>query len=70
MTPNEAREALGLPMRPDGDDVFEMSPRQATDARANLAGNRNRDAERTNNNSDSTSTVSGRNAQGEGPSSE
>jgi len=70
MTPNEARQQLGLPQRPDGDEVFEMSPRQATDARANLAGNRQRDAERTNNNSDSTTTVSGRNAQGEGASSE
>lgn len=70
MTPNEARQQLGLPQRPDGDEVFEMSPRQATDARANLAGNRQRDAERTNNNSDSTATISGRNAQGEGNSSE
>lgn len=70
ITPNEARQQLGLPQRPDGDDVFEMSPRQATDARANLAGNRQRDAERTNNNSDSTSTISGRNAQGEGARSE
>ena len=70
MTPNEARDALGLPQRPDGDRPFIMSPRQMTDARANLAGNRERDAERTNNNSDSPSTVSGRNAQGEGPSSE
>jgi PBSX family phage portal protein len=70
MTPNEARQVLGLPQRPDGDDVFEMSPRQATDSRANLAGNRERDAERTNNNSDSSSTISGRNPQGEGSSSE
>lgn len=70
ITPNEARQQLGLPMRPDGDDVFEMNPRQAADARANLASNRQRDAERANNNSDSTSTISGRNAQGEGNSSE
>ncbi len=70
MTPNEARDVLGLPQRPDGDEPFTMSPRQMTDARANLAGNRQRQAERTNNNSDSPSTVSGRNAQGEGPSSE
>lgn len=70
MVPNEAREVLGLPQRPDGDDPFEMTSRQATDARANLAGNRQRDAERANNNSDSTSTVSGRNAQGEGAASE
>jgi PBSX family phage portal protein len=70
MVPNEAREVLGLPQRPDGDDPFEMTSRQATDARANLAGNRQRDAERANNNSDSTSTISGRNAQGEGAASE
>jgi PBSX family phage portal protein len=70
MVPNEAREVLGLPQRPDGDSPFIMSPRQATDTRANLAGNRQRDAERTNNASDSPATISGRNAQGEGPSSE
>ena len=70
MTPNEAREKLDLPQRPDGDDPFTMSPRQATDARANLAGNRQRESERTNNNSDSTTTISGRNAQGEGRASQ
>lgn len=70
MVPNEARAILGLPQRPDGDDPFLMSPRQSADARANLAGNRQRDAERTNNNSDSPSTISGRNAGGEGNSSE
>jgi len=70
MTPNEAREKLALPQREDGDDPFVMSPRQATDARANLARNRQRDTERANNNSDSTTTLSGRNAQGEGRSSE
>lgn len=70
MVPNEAREVLGLPQRPDGDEPFEMSSRQATDARANLAGNRQRDTERANNQSDGPATTSGRNAQGEGPSSE
>ena len=70
MVPNEAREALGLPQRPDGDEPFEMTSRQAADTRANTAGNRERDTQRTNNNSDSPSTVSGRNAQGEGASSE
>jgi PBSX family phage portal protein len=69
MTPNEARDKLDLPQRPDGDMPFVMSPRQATDARADLAGNRQRDAERANNNSDSPSTISGRNPQGEGRSS-
>jgi PBSX family phage portal protein len=69
MMPNEAREKLGLPMIKDGDTPFEMTPRQATDARANLAGNRERDSQRASNNSDSPSTISGRNAQGEGRSS-
>ena len=66
ITPNEAREQLGMPHRPDGDDPFEMAPRQATDARANLAGNRARDSERTNEASDSVATTTGRNPQGEG----
>jgi capsid portal protein len=70
MVPNEAREVLKLPQRPDGDAPFEMSPRQATDARANTAGNRERDSERSNNSSDGTTTVAGRNPQGEGRSSE
>jgi PBSX family phage portal protein len=70
MVPNEAREVLGLPQRPDGDEPFEMSTRQAADSRSNLAGNRQRDADRTNSQSDSTATISGRNAQGEGRSSE
>ena len=70
MVPNEAREVLGLPQREDGDDPFTMSPRQATDARANLAGNRERDSDRSNNQSDGPATISGRNAQGEGRSSQ
>ena len=69
MTPNEAREKLDLPQRSDGDTPFVMSPRQATDARADLAGNRQRDTESTNNNSDSPSTIAGRNPQGDGRSS-
>ena len=70
MMPNEAREALDLPQRSDGDEPFIMSPREATDARANIAGNRQRDTERTNNNSDSPSTIAGRNPQGEGRASQ
>ena len=70
MTPNEGREAIGLPNRPDGDEPFVMSPRQATDAQANFAGNRQRDSERANNQSDGEATVSGRNPQGEGRSSQ
>lgn len=69
MLPDEAREILGLPQRPDGDgsEPLELGAKAAADARAN--GNRSRDAERTNNNSDSTSTVAGRNPKGEGRSS-
>lgn len=70
MTPNEAREKLGLPQRPDGDEPFQMTSRQATDMRANTAQNRQRDAERANNQSDGEATVTGRNAQGEGPASQ
>ena len=70
MVPNEAREVLGLPQRADGDDPFEMTPRQSTDARANASQARQRDAERANESSDSTATVAGRNAQGEGRSTD
>ena len=64
--PNEAREKLGLPQVKDGDTPFVMSPRQATDARANTAQNRTRDAQRSAAQADSTATVSGRNPKGEG----
>jgi PBSX family phage portal protein len=70
MVPTEAREALGLPQRPDGDEPFEMTPRQATDMRANTAQNRQRDTDRSNNQSDGPATIAGRNAQGEGNSSQ
>ncbi len=70
MVPNEAREKLGLPQRSDGDTPFVMSSRQAADARADVAGNRQRDAERANNQSDGPATISGRNPQGEGRASE
>ena len=66
MLPNEARERLGLPQTPEGNSPFVMSPRQAADTRADVAGNRQRDTERQNNNSDSVATTTGRNAQGEG----
>jgi len=66
MLPNEAREQLGLPSIPSGSEVFVMSSRQAADARADVAGNRQRDTERQNNNSDSVATTTGRNPGGEG----
>jgi PBSX family phage portal protein len=68
MTRNEARTKLGLPARPDSDDFFEMTSRQATDMRANTAQNRQRDSQRSNEQSDGDATTSGRNAQGEGRS--
>jgi len=70
MLPNEAREILDLPQREGGDEPLELNARAAADARANTAGNRARDTERTNNQSDSTTTLSGRNAQGQGRSSQ
>jgi PBSX family phage portal protein len=70
MMPNEAREAIGLPQHPDGDTPFEMSSRQATDARANASGNRARDTERNNSQSDGPATTTGRNPQGEGRASQ
>lgn len=69
MTANEARVQIGLPQHPEGDGFFTMTPRQATDARANFAGNRQRDSDRANNSSDGTTTIAGRNAQGEGRAS-
>jgi PBSX family phage portal protein len=70
MMPNEAREEIGLPQHPDGDTPFVMSPRQATDASANFSGNRTRDTERTNSQSDGPATTSGRNPKGEGRASQ
>jgi PBSX family phage portal protein len=69
MTPNEARQALKMPTRQDGDEPFQMSSREATDMRANTSRNRQRDSQRSNDQSDGTATVSGRNPQGEGRSS-
>jgi len=68
MLPNEAREILDLPQADHGDEPLELSPRQAADSRAN--GNRSRDAERTNNQSDGSATVAGRNPKGEGRASQ
>ena len=70
MTRNEGRTKLGLPMHPEADGFLEMTARQSTDAVANTQQNRQRDAERSANQSDSTATVSGRNAQGEGRSTQ
>jgi PBSX family phage portal protein len=70
MTPNEARTELGLPQRPDGDKPVEYTSRRAADLRANAQQTRERDADRSSNQSDGPGTIDGRNAQGEGRSNE
>ena len=65
MLPNEARVILGLGQREGGDEPFMPKP----DTMNNPA-DRARDGERTNNQSDGTATVSGRNPKGEGRASQ
>lgn len=62
MVPNEVRAELGLPGLKGGDNVLDLKPQQAADARAQ--GNRQRDAERSANATDSAGE--GRNPKGEG----
>ena len=66
MLPNEARQQLGLPQAPHGDEPFQLKP---TDV-ANDTATRQRDSERTNTQSDGTATVSGRNPKGSGRASQ
>mgnify|MGYP003351008652 CR=1 FL=1 len=70
MLPNEARDILNLPQVDHGDTPLVLSARQVADANANLAGNRERDTQRTNNQSDGSATISGRNPKGEGRASQ
>jgi PBSX family phage portal protein len=66
MVPNEAREVLNLPEREESDVMVQPTARQATDAAANNAQNRTRDAQRQQAQADSTATTQGRNPKGEG----
>lgn len=66
MAPNEARAILNLPERADGDQMIQPTARQATDAAANNAQNRTRDAERQQAQADNSATIQGRNPKGEG----
>ncbi|NBP55388.1 phage portal protein [bacterium] len=66
MLPNEARSILGLPQREGGDEPFNPKPEQEANDNADRA----RDTERTNNQSDSSATLSGRNPKGEGRSTQ
>jgi hypothetical protein len=51
-----------MPQRDGGDEVLDLKPTTAAEATTTRA----RDSERTNNNSDSSSTVAGRAPKGEG----
>ena len=66
LTPNEVREKIGYPQRDGGDVPLELNPRQAADAKGNMAGSKARDTERSNNQSDGAGAVTGRNPKGEG----
>jgi PBSX family phage portal protein len=63
---NEARNNIGLPSVPDGDKFFEPKPQVTAEQNAQAGGTRTRDQQRTANNSDSSTTVSGRNPKGAG----
>jgi hypothetical protein len=68
--PNEVRTRMGLPMRDGGQEPIILSAQQRAEAAEQLRGNRERDTQRQNNASDSTSTTAGRNPGGEGRSSQ
>jgi PBSX family phage portal protein len=70
MMPNEARDMINLPQRSGGDKPFEMSARGAADAAANASQTRERDGDRTANQSDGPATTEGRNPKGEGRATE
>lgn len=66
MTPNEVREGLGMTQIEGGDTMVDLTPKQQSDTRANMAGNKERDTERSNAQSDGPGAASGRNPKGEG----
>lgn len=66
MVPNEARNILNLPEHENGDNMVIPNARQATDANANNAKNRTRDAQRQQAQADNTATTAGRNPKGDG----
>ena len=68
LLPDEAREILGMPQRPDGEgsQPLQMKPQDA----ANATTDRQQATDRANNASDSPATVSGRNPKGEGRSAQ
>jgi len=70
VTPNDIRPRLGLPVRQGGSEPIVLTAQQRSEQNAQTTGNRRRDQERDNSASDSPSSPSGRNAGGEGRSSQ
>jgi PBSX family phage portal protein len=66
VVPNEVREKLGYPSRIGGQDPIVLGAQQKAEITAQSTGNRTRDQQRTDNNSDSISTTTGRGPGGEG----
>jgi capsid portal protein len=66
VVPNEVRERLGFPSRMGGQDPIVLGAQQRAEITSQSNGNRMRDQQRTDNNSDSPSTTTGRGPGGEG----
>lgn len=69
VVPNEVRNRLGLPMRDGGSDPVQLTSAQRAENTRQVVGD-SRSEQRTNNATDSASTPVGRNAGGEGRSSQ
>lgn len=65
--PNEIRVRNGWPALPEGNQFVDQNSQVQAEQNAQANNSRERDKQRVANNSDSTSTISGRNAKGEGP---
>lgn len=63
---NEIRTSIGYPAIAEGDKFFEPKPQTTAEQNAQAGNTRQRDQQRVANNSDSSTTISGRNAQGDG----
>jgi hypothetical protein len=69
-TINEIRAGNGLQPHPEGDKFLELKPQQVADANNNANGNDARGRARSNNATDSASSSTGRNTQGDGRSAQ
>lgn len=66
IVPNEVRQRMGMPMRDGGQAPVQLTAQQRAENTAQITGNRQRDTERSNNATDSSTTQTGRNPAGEG----